>query len=224
MSKLLNKDFPRLLKLLREERGLKQKEAADGMGVAQALLSHYENGKRECGLEFLIRASDFYGVSIDYLLGRTSSRTGLIISEDELPESSISENFDGNPKGVPVLLRKKLITNSLEIVFSLLMKSGNNELSKTVSSYLITAAYRAYRMLYSAGGKNDEKTFAIRAEETAHLCAAQMALDEIRARSVSDSTEDEQINNTRIERDYPKQSAALFSVIMNAEKELEKLK
>ena len=52
----MNKDFPRVLKLLREERGLKQKDAADRMGVAQALLSHYENGKRECGLDFLVQA------------------------------------------------------------------------------------------------------------------------------------------------------------------------
>ena len=48
----MNKDFPRILKLLRKERGIRQKEAADSLGVAQALLSHYENGKRECGLDF----------------------------------------------------------------------------------------------------------------------------------------------------------------------------
>ena len=34
----MNKDLPRILKLLRKERGIRQKEAADSLGVAQALL------------------------------------------------------------------------------------------------------------------------------------------------------------------------------------------
>ena len=44
----MNKDFPRIMTLLRKERGLSQKQAAADLDVTQALLSHYENGKREC--------------------------------------------------------------------------------------------------------------------------------------------------------------------------------
>ena len=47
------------LSSLRKEKGLSQKEAAAGLGVSQALLSHYENGIRECGLDFLCRAADY---------------------------------------------------------------------------------------------------------------------------------------------------------------------
>ena len=57
------------LSSLRKEKGLSQKEAAAGLGVSQALLSHYENGIRECGLDFLCRAADYYNVTTDYLLG-----------------------------------------------------------------------------------------------------------------------------------------------------------
>ena len=70
----MNKDFPRVMTLLRNERGLKQKDAAEQLGITQALLSHYENGKRECGLDFLVHAANFYGVSVDYLLGRTKKK------------------------------------------------------------------------------------------------------------------------------------------------------
>ena len=56
------------LSSLRKEKGLSQKEAAAGLGVSQALLSHYENGIRECGLDFLCRAADYYNVTTDYLL------------------------------------------------------------------------------------------------------------------------------------------------------------
>ena len=62
---------------LRTEKGLSQKEAANDLGVSQALLSHYEKGIREFGLDFLNRAADYYKVTTDYILGRTDSRTGL---------------------------------------------------------------------------------------------------------------------------------------------------
>lgn len=69
-----NNDFPRILTLLRKERGFSQKKAAADLGISQALLSHYEKGVRECGLDFLVRAAAYYGVSCDYLLGRTPHR------------------------------------------------------------------------------------------------------------------------------------------------------
>lgn len=220
----MNKDFPRVLKLLRKERGMRQKEAADKLGVAQALLSHYENGKRECGLDFLITAADFYGVSVDYILGRTSSRTGATVSEDELPESTVSESYGGDPNGLGIMLRKKLITNSLEVIFSLVMKSKNIKLAKSVSSYLLTAVYRAYRHVYSAGGNNDENFFAVAYDDVSGMCAARMSLDDISARNAAhEGTADERITNARLEREYPKQSTALFSIVTNVERDLQKL-
>ena len=59
----MNSDFPRILTLLRKERGISQKEAAGQLNISQALLSHYEKGIRECGLDFVVRAADFYHVS-----------------------------------------------------------------------------------------------------------------------------------------------------------------
>ena len=70
----MNSHFPRIITLLRKERGLSQKKAAEALGISQALLSHYEKGIRECGLDFVVRAADFYNVSSDYLLGRTDNR------------------------------------------------------------------------------------------------------------------------------------------------------
>ena len=72
----MEKSFPVILSELRKERGLSQKDAAAGLGISQALLSHYEKGIRECGHSFLIKAADYYGVTCDYLLGRSADRTG----------------------------------------------------------------------------------------------------------------------------------------------------
>ena len=220
----MNKDFPRLLKLLRIEHGISQKDAAEAFGIAQALLSHYENGKRECGLDFLVQAADFYGVSVDYLLGRTSSRSGMVVTENELPESAVSESFDGSLEETGTFLRKKLVTNTLEIVFSLLMKTKNKRLAKAVSSFLLTSTYRAFRMVYSAGGENDENNFAVSVTAASGKIAARLALDDVEAREAAkDGTADERITNERIENDYPRQCAALFSVVSNVERDLDKL-
>ena len=67
----MNAAFPRMMTLLRKERGISQKKAATDLHISQALLSHYEKGIRECGLDFVVAAADYYGVSCDYLLGRT---------------------------------------------------------------------------------------------------------------------------------------------------------
>ncbi len=66
---------------LRTEKGVSQKTAAIDLGVSQALLSHYEKGIREYSLSFLCKAAEYYGVSTDYILNRTSSRTGVVSEE-----------------------------------------------------------------------------------------------------------------------------------------------
>ena len=76
-------EFNRIITLLRKEKGVTQKQAAEDLGISQALLSHYEKGIRECGLDFVVRVADYYGVSCDYLLGRSADRTGLTLSAEE---------------------------------------------------------------------------------------------------------------------------------------------
>ena len=62
--------FSETMSALRRARGLSQRTAAADLHISQALLSHYENGAREPGLDFVCRACDYYAVSADYLLGR----------------------------------------------------------------------------------------------------------------------------------------------------------
>ena len=69
--------FSQMLSKMRKERGISQKKAATDLGISQALLSHYEKGIRECGLDFVIKCSRYYGVTTDYLLGVSESRNGL---------------------------------------------------------------------------------------------------------------------------------------------------
>ena len=74
-------NFSSRLSALRRGRGLSQRQAAGDLGVSQALLSHYENGAREPGLAFVCRVCDYYGVTADYLLGRSAHPGDLSLSQ-----------------------------------------------------------------------------------------------------------------------------------------------
>ncbi len=56
------------LKLIRKERKLNQLKVAMDLNISREALSHYENGKREPSLEMLQKMSEYFGVSIDYLI------------------------------------------------------------------------------------------------------------------------------------------------------------
>lgn len=61
------------LRVLRKARGLSQISLQMKTGIEQALLSKYETGSRVPPTETLLILSDFYGVSIDYILKRTNN-------------------------------------------------------------------------------------------------------------------------------------------------------
>jgi len=85
----MEESFASRMVQLRKEAGLSQKDAAAGLLISQALLSHYEKGIRECGLGFVIRAADFYGVTCDYVLGRSGNKHSLegdMLNPEDIPE------------------------------------------------------------------------------------------------------------------------------------------
>ncbi len=61
------------LRGIREDRDIKQKELAKVLNVSQNTYSQYETGVISLTAEVLIKLSEFYGVSIDYLLDRTDN-------------------------------------------------------------------------------------------------------------------------------------------------------
>ena len=73
----MERSFHETLAELRRARGMSQRQVASELGISQALLSHYENGAREPGLSFVSRVCDYYGVTADYMLGRSESPTRL---------------------------------------------------------------------------------------------------------------------------------------------------
>ncbi len=56
------------LKEIRKKKKLNQQKVAYDLFISREALSHYENGKRNPDLKMLVKLSDYYNVSIDYLI------------------------------------------------------------------------------------------------------------------------------------------------------------
>ncbi len=227
----MNADFPRILTLLRKERGISQKQAAQQLEISQALLSHYEKGIRECGLDFLLKAANFYHVSCDYLLGRSPVRSGETISVEELPDADAGARENVGRNGIMLSLNKKLIINSLNVIFSMLGKSGSKTLITEASSYLMLAVYRVFRVLYSASPSNDENMFHIPKAVSDQLSNAAMAVCDAQMTSATCKTplpgtqpveapSALALTTERIAQEYPLLSTSLFNLIQNSENKI----
>lgn len=67
----MNNKFSERLYELRTNANISRGELALKLNVSVRLISYWENGKRECGFDMLIKIADFFSVSLDVLLGRT---------------------------------------------------------------------------------------------------------------------------------------------------------
>ena len=171
-------DFSRTLSLLRQEKGVSQRKAASDLGISQALLSHYENGIREPGLSFVVKACDYYRVSADYLLGRTLSRDGAIIDAGELYDSSAEK---GTLKGsILATLQKKLVVNTAGMLFDILGKIGSREAITAAGDYLSAALYQLLRSLHHRAGEREGYFSTPHADVDAGLVSADMHLSRVR--------------------------------------------
>ena len=65
--------FATRLRHLREEKNLRQADVAIDLNVTRQTISKYERSEREPDFYMLCKIADYYKVSIDYLLGRTTS-------------------------------------------------------------------------------------------------------------------------------------------------------
>lgn len=71
------------LKDLRLARKLNQKEAASILGIAQPTLSGWETGRTQIDYDNLLKIADYYGVTLDYLLGRTEENKESSAKEEK---------------------------------------------------------------------------------------------------------------------------------------------
>lgn len=229
----MDNDFPRIITLLRKERGLSQKQAAAELGVSQALLSHYEKGIRECGLDFVVRVADYYNVSCDYLLGRTPDRQGATLKVEDIPDSEPQSKSNSQPiTNNLVMLNKKLIMNSINIIFELLDKINSKALTNEISSYLMVSVYKMIRTVYSINPKNPQAMFSVIPELYTGLSSALQNIVEADAKCIVSGKGTTNIPNAEtnaalspeiISNQYPELAPSLYNLIQKTEEKMKKL-
>ena len=65
--------FCEKLYALRKERGLTQKQVGEALSMAPRQYQRFEKGEQKPGFDNLRHIADFYGVSVDWLMGRTDN-------------------------------------------------------------------------------------------------------------------------------------------------------
>ena len=67
-------DYIRRIRDLREDHDKTQQEIAEILGTSQTMYARYERGANELPIRHLLKLCDYYGVSADYVLGRTNEK------------------------------------------------------------------------------------------------------------------------------------------------------
>ncbi len=221
----MNENFSRVLALLRQEKGVSQRKAAGELGISQALLSHYEKGVREPGLEFVVKACDYYHVSADYLLGRTLTRDGAVIEAEELVDAAqAKESLKGS---IMAKLQKKLIVNSTSVLFDQLGKTGSREAVTHAGEYLSAALYQLYRLFYRQAGGNDSYFSTDSRTFDMDALSAGMTLSRIRYAKAVESKElagkFPAMDAQTLAEEYPGLSQSVAQVLHNVDEQMKEL-
>ena len=213
----MNNDFPRILTFLRKERGLTQKQAAAELGISQALLSHYEKGIRECGLDFLIKAADYYEVTTDYLLGRTLQRSAVPqadSTDDEAEQERVSGSMINR-------INRKVIANAGTVIYDLLAQVGSRRLTNSVSNYLMCAHYEVFRLIYSAEPTNTQTLFSLEQNRYKSCASAAMILElEVAENIIAEEHIAPALSPDILSGYFDKAAASLFSLIQFSERNI----
>lgn len=182
--------FSIILSQLRKERGISQKKAATDLGISQALLSHYEKGIRECGLDFVIKCSEYYGVTTDYLLGVSENRNGLN------SDNFLQNDFSTDGKSISTL------SQATKYLLNVAAAVSTNENERTyIYDYYMLSLYRGALSLAKAGAipkeifKIDYSIARELATAVLSVIDAKIVLIEDRSRTGADSDQRTPLND-----------------------------
>lgn len=74
------------LKVLRKEKNISQQQLANILEISQQAINKYENHKVEPDIDTLVAMADYFGVTLDYLVGRfesENSESNVVITDSE---------------------------------------------------------------------------------------------------------------------------------------------
>lgn len=126
------------LRECREKANLSQKYVALSLGVAAPSVSNWESGKTKPSRENTVRMADLYGVSVDYLIGRT---------DDPTPAANQHTQTQESESGVPQTTEAKILAAGIDR-----MPAKDRERALN----LVRVAFYQYEEYFSKGDDADE--------------------------------------------------------------------
>ena len=122
---------------------------------------------------------------------------------------------------VLALLSKKLLVNSVGMLFDLLAKTGNRDIIQAVANYLSTSVYKMYRDIYHANPNNNPDFFSVSQRHfSTGLPEADMHLSEVElqdalAAHMKEKGAIPEMDHAALARDYPVLYQSFLQLIHN---------
>ena len=123
-----------LLSKLRKTKNCTQLQLAEYLGISRQAYANYESGKREPDYATLSKLADYFNVSTDYLLGRTTKGSPIpIITKQEI---ELIKKYRDNPKMQPAVnTLLGITTEEPEDVYEIPVAARSGKSGKTTSSF-----------------------------------------------------------------------------------------
>lgn len=114
------------IKILREELNITQQELADKINGAKSTIAMYEKGDRKPSMEVLIKLSDIFNCTIDYLLGKSDVRNPEKVNNDD-PLGLAKIGFSMKDYTPPTETQKEQIKSLIEVIMKDNKKEGTDD-------------------------------------------------------------------------------------------------
>ena len=195
-----------ILKQLRNERGMTIAKAAETFGVANRTYSSYELEEREPNLSLLIKLADFYGVSADYLLGRTDIKA--------MAGTTPAEQLDVTVTEQEMIERYTQLPEEWRLIFlDIIKKLAGVPDDAVLDTRPVIVFTRCHRMKASAGMgfdlENDDEWREVRIYDCQEAHDADFAV-EVDGDSMEPDYHDGDIVFVKLSEDVPVGAVGLF--------------
>lgn len=125
--------FAQRLKDLRQEKKISQTELASALNISNRTISMYEQGNSEPNVEILLKIADYFNVTADYLIGRTSCRN--------IENQSLSNSLGVDEKTIDILRLLSVTTykySNLDYLEAIIQHPQFPALLNQINSYITT--------------------------------------------------------------------------------------
>lgn len=199
--------FAQRLAQLRKKSGMSQKIAAQKLGISQALLSHYEKGIRECGLDFVMKAAKVFDVSCDYLLGAC----------DRLPnESADSDIYEKLSKKPKLYQARNNLQSAIDLLYSISVRFGNSKLQSELNNLLYCDIYSALALVCGDEADDEHRIMSYPLNKALIKSDAKRA---VATEKFSDSinSAEIQLNRDMLQNEYSRHLSAVRNIVETVE-------